>query len=75
MDVKAQIIDRAQQEGFVAARVCRPDAVPEVMDRLRAFLDKGSHGEMQWLAERVRHLQSLTSELYRQRIQQLNGPR
>ena len=53
MDVKAQIIDRAQQEGFVAARVCRPDAVPEVMDRLRAFLDKGYHGEMQWLAERV----------------------
>ena len=53
MDVKAQIIDRAQQEGFVAARVCRPDAVPEVMDRLRAFLDKGYHGEMQWMAERV----------------------
>ena len=53
MDVKAQIIDRAQQEGFVAARVCRPDAVPEVMDRLRTFLDKGYHGEMQWMAERV----------------------
>ena len=50
---KADIVARAIDEGFVAARVCRPDAVPEAMDRLRAFLDAGYHGQMGWMAERV----------------------
>lgn len=51
--MKEAIIARALEEGFVAARVCRPDAVPEVMERLRAFLDAGYHGQMGWMAERV----------------------
>jgi len=50
---KADIVARALEEGFIAARVCRPDAVPEVGDRLKAFLDAGYHGEMGWLTERV----------------------
>lgn len=50
---KADIFARALDEGFVGARVCRPDAVPEVENRLRAFLEAGYHGEMGWLAERV----------------------
>ena len=50
---KADIVARALEEGFVAARACRPDAVPEVENRLRAFLEAGYHGEMGWLAERV----------------------
>jgi epoxyqueuosine reductase len=33
--------------------VCRPDAVPEAMGRLRAFLEDGRHGQMQWMADRA----------------------
>ncbi len=39
--------------GFVACRVCRPDAVPEVPARLDAFLEAGYHGQMGWMEERV----------------------
>lgn len=53
MSLKARIIERALEEGFIAARICRPDAVPEVMGRLQAFLDKGYHGQMGWMADRV----------------------
>ena len=47
------MVARALEEGFVAARVCRPDAVPQVAARLAAFLSAGYHGQMGWLAERV----------------------
>ena len=50
---KAAIVARALQEGFVSARVCRPDAVPDVMERLKAFLEAGYHGQMGWMADRV----------------------
>lgn len=40
-------------EGFVSARVCRPDAVPQVAGRLGAFVEAGYHGQMGWLAERM----------------------
>ena len=33
--------------------VCRPDAIPQAAGRLAAFLDKGHHGQMGWMAERV----------------------
>ncbi len=39
--------------GFVACRVCRPDAVPEVPERLGAYLEAGYHGQMGWMEERV----------------------
>ncbi len=51
--LKSRIVARAIEEGFVAARVCRPDAVPEVMDRLQAFVAAGYHGQMSWMAERM----------------------
>ncbi len=51
--LKTRIRRRALDEGFVAARVCRPDSVPQVMSRLKAFLDAGRHGQMGWLGERV----------------------
>lgn len=51
--LKARVVARALQEGFVSARVCRPDAVPEAADRLAAFVADGFHGQMGWLAERM----------------------
>ncbi len=52
-DLKARLITRALDEGFVMARVCRPDAVPDVPDRLGAFLEAGYHGQMGWMERRV----------------------
>ncbi|MEO0401291.1 MAG: tRNA epoxyqueuosine(34) reductase QueG [Pseudomonadota bacterium] len=51
--LKDAVVARALEEGFVMARVCRPDAVPEVADRLAAFVDAGYHGQMGWMAERM----------------------
>ena len=53
MTLKARLIERALEEGFVMARVCRPDAVPEVPERLSAFVEAGFHGQMGWLADRM----------------------
>lgn len=51
--LKNRLVARAIEEGFIAARVCRPDSVPQVAARLGAFLDAGYHGQMSWMAERV----------------------
>ncbi|WP_299651133.1 tRNA epoxyqueuosine(34) reductase QueG [uncultured Tateyamaria sp.] len=53
MGLKEHVISRALEEGFVMARVCRPDAVPEVAGRLQAFVEAGRHGQMGWMAERM----------------------
>ena len=49
---KEQLVARALEEGFVKLGICRPDAVPEAAGRLRAFLEAGRHGQMDWMAER-----------------------
>jgi len=53
MDLKARVVSQALAEGFIACRVCRPDAVPEVPERLGQFLQAGYHGQMGWMEERV----------------------
>lgn len=53
MDLKAKLIRQALAEGFVAAKVCRPWDVPEVPERLAAFVDAGYHGQMGWMADRM----------------------
>ena len=51
--LKERLVRQAITEGFAMARVCAPDAVPDVPERLSAFLDAGYHGQMSWLAERA----------------------
>ncbi len=51
--LKQRLVRMALAEGFAAARVCRPDAVPELPDRLAEFLSKGRHGQMHWMERRV----------------------
>lgn len=51
--LKSRLIDTALGEGFASARVCRPDAVPEVPGRLDEFLAAGRHGQMGWLKDRA----------------------
>ncbi len=50
--LKSRIVAKALEEGFAQARVCRPDSIPQVPDRLDAFLDAGRHGQMAWLEDR-----------------------
>ncbi len=52
-DLKSRMIAQARSEGFDLARICRPDAVPEVPERLAGFLARGYHGQMEWLADRT----------------------
>ncbi|QGY00471.1 tRNA epoxyqueuosine(34) reductase QueG [Roseovarius faecimaris] len=51
--LKQRLVARALEEGFELARVCRPWDVPQVPERLAAFLSQGYHGQMGWLAERT----------------------
>ncbi len=51
--MKERLVAQALSEGFVSCRVCRPWDVPEVPERLQAFLDAGYHGQMGWMAERT----------------------
>ena len=51
--LKTRLVQQALDEGFVAARVCRPGDVPQVAERLRAFVEAGYHGQMGWMAERM----------------------
>lgn len=43
----------ATETGFAAFGVCKPDAVPEIADRLKQFVDENRHGQMGWMAERM----------------------
>ncbi|SIO48806.1 epoxyqueuosine reductase [Rhodovulum sp. ES.010] len=51
--LKDRLKARARAEGFAAMGVCRPDAIPEAPARLAAFVDRGRHGQMGWMAERM----------------------
>ena len=52
-DLKARLIDQALEMGFSDAKICRPDSVPHIADRLGEFLEAGYHGQMSWMAERM----------------------
>lgn len=51
--MKDRLVSFALDAGFASVGVCRPDAVPELPDRLRRFVDEGMHGQMGWMAERM----------------------
>ncbi len=51
--LKARLREEAGAAGFTAMGICRPDAVPELPERLAAFLAEGRHGQMGWMAERT----------------------
>ncbi len=52
-DLKEKLVAQALAEGFVSARICRPWDVPEVPERLEAFVAAGYHGQMGWMEERT----------------------
>jgi epoxyqueuosine reductase len=52
-DIYGKMKARALEEGFGAVGVTRPDAVPELAERLATFVANGWHGDMGWMAERM----------------------
>ncbi len=54
MDALAdKLREQARLEGFDACRICGPQDIPKVPERLGDFLEQGHHGQMGWLAERT----------------------
>ena len=51
--LKERLVAQADAAGFVACRVCRPESVPDVAERLQDFVAAGYHGQMGWMAERM----------------------
>ncbi|MEP2782288.1 MAG: tRNA epoxyqueuosine(34) reductase QueG [Pseudoruegeria sp.] len=51
--LKNALIAKALEEGFSACKITRPDAVPDIAERLQQFVDAGYHGQMGWMAERM----------------------
>ncbi len=52
-DLRRAVEARARHLGFDAIRVTRPDAVPELRERLPDWLAAAHHGDMDWMAERA----------------------
>jgi len=51
--LKTALKAKALEEGFADFGVCRPDAVPELPERLIAFVEAGRHGQMSWMEDRM----------------------
>ncbi|MBT8415258.1 MAG: tRNA epoxyqueuosine(34) reductase QueG [Boseongicola sp.] len=52
-NLKARLLSEAGEAGFARARICAPDSIPEVPERLAAFIQAGRHGQMGWLEDRA----------------------
>jgi epoxyqueuosine reductase len=49
--LKRAFLDRAGQLGFDIVRIAGPDSIPLAPERLRAWLEAGHHGSMDWMQE------------------------
>jgi epoxyqueuosine reductase len=52
-ELKTRLKAEARAAGFSKMGVCRPDAIPQAAEGLAAFVDKGYHGQMAWMADRM----------------------
>lgn len=51
--LKEALRSYAFDAGFAGFGVCKPNAVPEIADRLARFVDADWHGQMHWMADRM----------------------
>ena len=51
--LKRQLETFALSTGFARIGICRPDAAPDIAERLAAFVAAGHHGQMGWMADRM----------------------
>jgi epoxyqueuosine reductase len=49
--LKQAFVERAKTLGFDTVRIAKPDAIPLAPERLKAWLEAGHHGSMEWMAE------------------------
>jgi len=49
--LREALAEKARELGFSAIGVARADSTPKTVERLRAWLDAGCHGEMLWMEE------------------------
>lgn len=49
-EIKAALITEARAVGFSTIGIADPESIAGARDRLQSFLDAGSHGDMDWLA-------------------------
>ncbi len=52
-DLKSRLVEEAAAVGFASCRITLPDAIADVPERLRLFLEAGHHGQMNWLEDRA----------------------
>ncbi len=52
-ELKAELLAQARASGFDACAITRSDTIPEAPARLAAFVARGRHGQMGWMAERM----------------------
>jgi len=52
-DLQQRLVDYALEVGFAKVGFCKPDAVPDLPEKLAAFVGAGMHGQMGWMAERM----------------------
>jgi epoxyqueuosine reductase len=57
-DLKRRIRDKAADLGFDDFGICAADAIAPFAARLKAFIEAGWHGDMDWLAARAEQRQS-----------------
>ncbi|MEM6384980.1 MAG: tRNA epoxyqueuosine(34) reductase QueG [Pseudomonadota bacterium] len=53
-DITNKLKQEAERAGFAQCRVTLPDAIDYVPEKMRLFLKAGHHGQMTWLADRVK---------------------
>jgi epoxyqueuosine reductase len=51
--LKDALVARAKELGFDAVKVTKADAIPQALDRLKAWIANGNHGSMAWMENRV----------------------
>lgn len=49
--LKRAFVERAKQIGFDTIRITAPDSIPLAPERLKAWLEAGHHGSMDWMVE------------------------
>ncbi len=53
MDLKSKLVRFSQEAGFAKIGFCKPDALPELPERLARFITEEMHGQMGWMADRM----------------------
>ena len=51
--LKQDLVAKAIEFGFTAARICAPTDIPEAPARLARYVEEGRHGTMSWMADRM----------------------